>query len=79
MATTDADKESLKEHRVARLEELGFTEEESIKLDECFRTAVVKGKTRQLDRRYEVRVDYHYVRKLINAGATKDQILRILL
>lgn len=79
MATTDTNKQSLEEHRVTMLEELGFSNEEASKLDQSYRTSVVKGKKRVEDRRYEIRVDHHYVRKLLEAGATKDQVLRILL
>lgn len=79
MATTDTNKQSLEEHRVTMLEELGFSNEEATKLDQSYRTSVVKGKKRAEDRRYEIRVDHHYVRKLLDAGATKDQVLRILL
>jgi len=79
MATTDTNKQSLEEHRVTMLEELGFSNEEATKLDQSYRTSVVKGKKRVEDRRYEIRVDHHYVRKLLEAGATKDQVLRILL
>lgn len=79
MATTDTNKQSLEEHRVMMLEELGFSNEEAVKLDQSYRTSIVKGKKRVEDRRYEIRVDHHYVRKLLDAGATKDQVLRIVL
>jgi len=76
MATTDTNMTSLEEYRVMLIAELGFSNEDAAKLSDSFRTSVVKG---EVNRRYAIRVDHHHVRQLLDSGATKDQVLRILL
>jgi hypothetical protein len=78
MATTDTTRESLEDFRVAMLEELGFTKEQSILLSEAQRTCTVKGVKGAPNRYYSIRVDHHYVRGLLDRGATTEQVLRIL-
>lgn len=73
MATTDTTKESLIDYRIATIEELGFSTEQATLLEAMNRTVYVK------DRRYERKIDSHYLRKLIDAGATKEQVLAIVL
>ena len=58
-------------------EETGFSSEEAEKLSQAYRNVSVKSKDSA--RNYDVRIDYHYVQKMIDNGATKDQVLRILL
>jgi hypothetical protein len=76
--TTDLDGDTTHEWRVATIEELGFTatQAEFLALTTYF---VYPRGTNGQRRRYEVRVDHHYLRKLLDAGATHDQVLLIVL
>lgn len=77
MATTDTTAESLTDFRVAMVEELGFSTDEATKLTDSFRHKTLKDAA-GFTRTYEIRVDHHYIRKMMNGGATKEQILAIL-
>lgn len=64
-------------YRIATIEELGFSNEDSVKLAEAKKIV-----TRKLPHRsyvYEVQVTWHDVAKLLEAGATQEQVLAILL
>ena len=77
MATADTSEQTLQEYRVMMFEEIGFSSEDAEKLSQAHRSVSVKSKSG--NRNYNVRVDYHYVQKMLDNGATKDQVLRILL
>jgi hypothetical protein len=77
MATTDTNTESLEEFRVAQIEELGFTHDEALVLSASYYPkTLVKSK---VARTYQMRVDWHYLRNLLNAGWTKEQIIKVLI
>jgi hypothetical protein len=79
MATTDTTNESLTSYRVAMLEELGFSKPEAEALSECYYDVTLKAKSKNDKiRTYRIKVDHHYVRKMLNAGATRVQVLDIL-
>jgi len=77
MATTDTSEQTLQEYRVMMFEEIGFSSEDAEKLSQAHRSVSVKSKNGF--RNYDVRIDYHYVQKMLDNDATKDQVLRILL
>lgn len=79
MATTDTNNELLSDYRVEMIEELGFSNEEAKQLSAAYYTQKIKGKKGSPDRLYDLRVDHHYIRKLMDNGATREQILAILL
>lgn len=79
MATTDTDTQSLESFRVAMLEELGFSKDEAESLSGAYYQVKVPARKGQGVRRYDMRVDHHYVRRMMDAGATREQILRIIL
>lgn len=78
MATTDTSTEALTEHRVAMIEELGFSKDEAQLLSETYYTVRVKGEKGKEDRHYPMRVDHHYIRKMLEGGATREQVIQIL-
>lgn len=77
MATTDTTVETLEAYRVAQIEELGFDHDQAESLSQAYydTTLVQKGVTTT----YKLRMDHHYLRKLLDAGASHEQILRICL
>jgi hypothetical protein len=78
MATTDTDKDSLQEHRISSLMRLGFSEVQSTVLaDSYYRVHNVTG-SKGVKKSYSIRVDWHYCRKLLEAGATHQQVVSIL-
>lgn len=77
MATTDTSKETLGQFRVENIVALGFDRADAERLSEAFRDVIVVQK--KVARRYQLRVDHHYLRSLLNAGATHDQVTRIVL
>lgn len=79
MATTDTDNQVLDDFRVTMIEELGFSHEEAVKLAEAYYTQSIKGPKGGEPRQYDLRVDHHYIRRLMDKGATREQILKILL
>lgn len=72
MAVLDS-KTSLWMHRMSMIEEMGFNAADAAKLEKAVKTISIK------ERRYEVPISWHDVAKLIEAGATQEQVLRILL
>lgn len=77
MATTDTSNSTLTPFRVAMLEELGFSASEAEALSNSFYDVSVKDPKSGLSRIYRIRVDHHYVRRMLNAGATPEQVLAI--
>ncbi len=72
-----AEEDRLVIYRVAMIEELGFSHEDSVKLAAATKLVseiVVSG-----FRHHDVPISWHDVDKLLQAGATKDQVLRIIL
>jgi hypothetical protein len=59
------------------LEGLGFTNVQAQWLTNSFRTVYVRN-SKGITKTYRVRVDWHYCRKLLRAGATHRQIYDIL-
>jgi Holliday junction resolvasome RuvABC DNA-binding subunit len=79
MATTDTNNNTLEAYRVATLEELGFSKEEAEKLSASFYSVTVGGKDKNsVARTYLMRVDHHYVRKMLDRGATREQVIAAL-
>lgn len=72
------EKNSLWQHRVSMIEEMGFSAPDATKLEKAIKTVIVVDRHGQ-PRRYEVPISWHDVAKLIEAGATQEQVLRILL
>lgn len=60
------------------LEELGFTSDEAFDLDACY-YAVWPKDSKGRRNMYEVRVDSYYVRRMLDGGWTKEQVLQVLL
>jgi hypothetical protein len=77
MATTDTDKETLHDYRISSLERLGFSDVQAEVLADSFYRVYVTGSKGQ-KKAYNVRVDWHYCRKLLEAGATHQQVVSIL-
>lgn len=77
MATTDTSEKALKTFRQAMIEELGFSSEEAELLSESFRHKTLKDQA-GFQRTYHIRVDHHYIRKMMTNGASKEQVLAIL-
>lgn len=76
MATTATTEESLTTYRVAMMEELGFSTEDSLKLVEA--TKAIPNVEGNRTYWYDVPVTWHDVDKLLKAGATHEQVMRIL-
>ena len=77
MATVDTTADSLFAYRVSTMEELGFSTEDALRLVTAKRAKPHKEAGRTFW--YDVPVTWHYVASLLDAGATHDQILRILI
>lgn len=73
MVTTD----SLYEYRVARLEELGFSKKDAQDLAEATQIVIRESDLSKYE--YEVPIYWKSIADMLEAGATHDQILRILL
>jgi uncharacterized membrane protein YdcZ (DUF606 family) len=78
MSTTETSYESLKAWQTALLEELGFSQTQAIALSAAKVAALVKDKN-GVTHTYQRAVDHHYVRKLLEAGATHAQVVAILI
>lgn len=78
MATTDTTGSSLEAFRIAMIEELGFSTEEATSLAASFYSKTLKDSA-GFNRTYNQKVDHHFIRKMMNAGATKEQVLAILI
>lgn len=78
MATTEIDKESLAGYRITMIKELGFSKEEAEKLADSFYSKTLK-QSKGVSVTYQMKVDHHYIRRMMDNGATKEQVLAILL
>jgi hypothetical protein len=76
MATTDTSADALFEHRLSMIIEQGFNMEDALTLVRS--TKLVSNAEGDRTYFYELPVSWHDVAKLKEAGATNDQILRIL-
>ncbi len=79
MATTDMTNQTISSYRIAMIEELGFNTLEAAALSDAYYDQTVKDAKTKQDRGYRMRVDHHKIRKMMEAGATKTQVLDILL
>lgn len=77
MMTTPTETETVEAYRVAMFEELGFAKEEAGQLAEAHYTVMVKD-AKGVEHPATQRVDHHYVRHMLDGGATREQVLQIV-
>lgn len=77
MATSDTTAELLYAFRVEMIEGLGFSPEDAATLAETKKVITERTEWGNL-REHEVQLQWHDVWKLLEAGATPDQVLAIL-
>lgn len=77
--TKDILQEKLDEYRVTVFEELGFSNEEAELLANAKKVVTTKSDLTGRIYIYEVPVYHGDIEKMLKAGATKDQVLRIIL
>ncbi len=78
MATTALTEKDIRDHRIEQIADLGFDREDAAILSDRFYTKVL---VRKGGERYsvQVRVDSYYIRRMLDGGASREQVLRILL
>jgi hypothetical protein len=76
MATTDTSADKLFEYRLSMMISLGFNMEEALTLTRAKKTVVIKKAHRTYE--HQIQVQWHDVDKLKKAGATNEQIIKIL-
>lgn len=69
--------DKLFQYRVAMMEELGFSGDEAVQLAQA--TKLVTSQSELRTYFYEVPVYWGDIAEMLEAGATKDQVLRIIL
>jgi hypothetical protein len=79
MATTDTSEVKLFQYRVAMMEELGFSGSDAVQLAEAKKFVTTRSKVDGRLYIYEVPVYWGHIADMLEAGATQEQILRIIL
>jgi hypothetical protein len=77
LATTDTTQDALFHHRIAMMEERGFSASEALTLVEASKSVISKS-SNGCDYVYQVPLSWHDVARLQEAGASNEQVLRIL-
>lgn len=70
--------DTLTNYRVTMIEELGYSREDAEKLADSYYDVTV-GKAKDSAVIYKMRTDHHKIRHMLDAGATREQVLAILL
>jgi hypothetical protein len=79
MATTDINQTTLTEYRLAMLEELGFSQEQALELVEAKKLLTTRNEETGRLYIYEVPIYWGDIKKMLDDGATYEQVLRILI